>query len=117
SFFMCNCDSPNTPEEVVGTYRSTSAPTLTLELRADGSAVERIGGRELHGRWSLWSTTQRGCGVIRSRIEVTGLVLDAGERQTNNRMHGHLQKWPRKLVLELENSAKKLELSSESTPR
>lgn len=116
SFSLCACDSPDTPDAVVGAYRSIGTSTITVELRADGSVLEKIGGRELNGRWSLWNNQGRGCGMSRSRIEVTGLVLEAGEPQTNNRINAHVERWPRRLVLDLEN-AKKVELRREDKPQ
>ena len=116
SFSLWACDSCDTPGAVVGTYRSIGAPAMTVELRADGSIVEKIGGKELIGRWSLWNNQGGGCGMSRSRIELTGLVLEAGEPQTNDRMNAHVQRWPRKLVLDLEN-AKEVELRREDKPQ
>jgi hypothetical protein len=116
AFAVCNCYSTDTPEAWVGSYRSTGAPAFALELRADDTVVEKIGGRELKGRWSLWRVSDRGCGEATSIIELTGLVFDPREPQTNNRIRAYLEGWPRKkLVLHLGNG-KKLELRRESTP-
>jgi hypothetical protein len=123
----CNWYSTNRPEAWEGSYRSTGAPVLDLELRADGTVVERIGGRELEGSWALYSISDQGCGQPTSGIELAGLVFDPREPQTNNRIEAHLEGWPRRLVLDLDRAgpflrrppegAKKLELRRVSTPQ
>lgn len=115
SLALWACDSTENPEAVVGSYRWTGAPAFTLSLRADGTVLEKIGGREVVGRWMLWINRERAYGGPRSRIELTGVVLHASEPQTNNSMYAHVQRWPRKLVLDLEDG-KKLELRREGTP-
>jgi hypothetical protein len=115
SICVLSCDSRVTPDVVAGTYVSTRDPALVLELSQDGSVVEKIDGRELRGRWGLWSTTATGCGVITSRVELTGLVFTPGEPQTNNRIDGAFQRWPSKLVLR--SDGQKLEFHRASTPR
>jgi hypothetical protein len=117
-FLVCcvlSCDASDSREALIGTYISSGNPKLVVELLADGNVVERINGREIRGRWGIWSTTQRGCGVTRSRIELTGLVLAPDDPQSNNRLSAHLQRWPRRLILDLD-SASKLELRKTSTP-
>jgi len=111
-----SCESSDRREAVIGRYASTGVPALTLDLRPDGVAVERIDGRELNGRWGLWSTTARGCGVARSRIELTGLVFGSGEPQTNNRVYARLRKRPHRLVIDFENRGS-LELPRDGATR
>jgi len=75
----CNYIYIDRRETVVGSYRSTGAPAIALEVRADETVVEKIGRRELKGRWGLFTVSDQGCGQPTSGIEVTGLVLDPRE--------------------------------------
>jgi len=85
--FACNV-SLKDEGAVVGTYVSNTVPPLSIQMLPDHTFTEEIEGRRVIGRWQIWVNM----GTRDRHIEITGLIHESAERQTNSRVNGRLRK-------------------------